>query len=471
MTVITRFAPSPTGFLHIGGARTALFNWLFSTGRGGKFLLRVEDTDHQRSTPEAIASILEGLSWLGLHAEGDIVFQSHRAARHQEVAQDLLARGLAYKCYTTPDELEAMRASAKAQGRPPLYDGVWRDRDPAHAPQGVDGAVRLKVPHEGEVVIEDKVQGVVRVANSQLDDMVLLRADGTPTYMLSVVVDDHDMGITHVIRGDDHLTNTFRQAHIYQAMGWPMPTFAHIPLIHGPDGAKLSKRHGALAVQEYEKMGILPEALCNYLLRLGWGSGDTEIITMADAATLFSLNDVGKAAARFDMAKLMALNAHYVRQRPDHALVEMICQQRAEACTTAATHRLVRGMDGLKMRAKTLVQLAEMAELYLSDTLLAFSEDALRSLTHDACDLIARFAVCLDQVTPWSATSLEEAARGFSTTHGVKLGALAQPLRAALTGQLLSPPLFEVMEILGPTLTQRRLETALTLNPPLAEKN
>ena len=295
MSPVTRFAPSPTGFLHIGGARTALFNWLFARHHGGRFTLRIEDTDRKRSTPEAIEAILDGLEWLGLDWDGETVFQFARAARHAEVAQQLLAEGKAYRCYCTPEELQEMRAAARAEGRRQLYDGRWRERDPAEAPAGIDPVIRFKAPQEGEATLEDLVQGPVSVANSQLDDMVLLRADGTPTYMLSVVVDDHDMAISHVIRGDDHLTNAFRQAQLYRALDWPVPTFAHLPLIHGPDGAKLSKRHGALGVEAYREMGYLPEALCNYLLRLGWAHGDEEIISRAQAIEWFDLDAVGRS--------------------------------------------------------------------------------------------------------------------------------------------------------------------------------
>jgi glutamyl-tRNA synthetase len=461
MAVVTRFAPSPTGFLHIGGARTALFNWLFSRHGGGKFLLRIEDTDKARSTPEAIASILEGLSWLGIEGEGDTVFQSQNIQRHQEVAQDLLKRGHAYVCYTTPEELEHMRAEAKAQGRPPLYNGLWRDRDPTQGPPGMPGAVRLKVPKEGETVLWDQVQGVVRVRNDQLDDMVLLRADGTPTYMLSVVVDDHDMGITHVIRGDDHLTNTFRQAQIYQAMGWSLPTFAHIPLIHGPDGNKLSKRHGALSVQEYAKMGFLPEALCNYLLRLGWGHGDTEIISKENAAALFSLENVGKSPSRFDLAKLTALNAHYLRHRSDADLVHLI-DTAWQKPSVHAQARLLKGMSGLKTRAKTLLELEELAEIYLTDGLSSFTKDAHQLLQASSVHtFLSQYCQAIGSLDVWSAPQLEEATRQFVGEAGIKLGALAQPLRAALTGRLLSPPVFEVMEVLGPQLTQQRIQEVL----------
>src|SRR5690349_956381 len=324
MSVVVRFAPSPTGFLHIGGARTALFNWLFARHNGGTYKLRIEDTDRARSTPEAVAAILDGLSWLGLDWDGEVVYQSQRLDRHAEIARQLLAEGKAYRCYCTPEELEAMREKARAEGRPVRYDGTWRDRDPSEAPPGVKPAIRLKAPQEGETVIRDHVQGEVRVANAQLDDLIILRADGTPTYNLSVVVDDHDMGITHVIRGDDHLTNAFRQTQIYRALDWAVPEFAHVPLIHGPDGAKLSKRHGALGVDAYRDMGYLPEALRNYLLRLGWSHGDDEIIATRQAIEWFDLAAVGRAPARFDFAKLDNLNGHYIREAADERLVALV---------------------------------------------------------------------------------------------------------------------------------------------------
>ncbi len=364
MTVRTRFAPSPTGPLHIGGARTALFNYLFSRHHGGKFLLRVEDTDRARSTDEYTHLILDSLAWLDLSPDEPPLFQSTRAARHAEVARQLLDAGHAYRCYCTAEELKAMRERAAAEGRPPRYDGSWRDRDPAEAPKGVIPAIRLKAPRYGETVVEDLVQGTVRVANAELDDMIILRSDGSPTYLHAVVVDDHDMGITHVIRGDDHLTNTFRQVQIYQAMGWPTPRFAHIPLIHGQDGAKLSKRHGAVSVLEFREQGYLPEALCNYLLRLGWGHGDAELISRDEAIRLFDLDGVGRAASRMDYAKLTHLNGVYLRQADDGRLTEEVLARLAGreglVLDEAAVARIRTLMPGLKERAKTLVELAEL---------------------------------------------------------------------------------------------------------------
>src|SRR3954469_12923509 len=363
MTVVTRFAPSPTGFLHIGGARTALFNWLFARHHGGTFLLRIEDTDRARSTDAAVEAIVDGLKWVELDWDGDAVSQFQRRDRHAEVAHQMLETGHAYRCYASPEELEAMRAEQKAAGQPMRYDGRWRDRDPAEAPAGISPVIRLKAPQEGETVLADHVQGEVRVQNAQLDDMVLLRADGTPTYMLSVVVDDHDMNVTHVIRGDDHLTNNFRQVQIYRAMGWDLPEFAHIPLIHGADGAKLSKRHGALGVDAYRDMGYLPEALRNYLLRLGWGHGDDEIISTEQAIEWFDLDGIGRSPAQFDFAKLDSINAHYIREADDARLLALVAErletQFGRPLSEVESGRLLKAMPGLKPRAKTIVELAE----------------------------------------------------------------------------------------------------------------
>src|SRR5215470_13221062 len=358
MSVVVRFAPSPTGFLHIGGARTALFNWLYAKHKRGKFLLRIEDTDRARSTQAAVDAIIDGMKWLGFDWDGDVVMQSARIARHAEVARALLAQGRAYHCYCTPEELEAMRERARKEGRPVRYDGTWRDRVPDGPLPNVPPVIRLKAEQEGETVIEDRVQGRVVVSNQQLDDLIILRGDGTPTYNFSVVVDDHDMGITHVIRGADHLTNAFRQTQIYRALGWPEPVFAHVPLIHGPDGAKLSKRHGALGVEAYREMGYLPEALRNYLLRLGWGHGDAEIISTEQAIEWFDLSEVGRSPSRFDFAKLDNLNAHYLREADDTRLVELVAprlvKRLGHPADATTLPRLYMGMAGLKARAKTL---------------------------------------------------------------------------------------------------------------------
>ena len=458
MSVITRFAPSPTGFLHIGGARTALFNWLFARRHNGKFLLRIEDTDRARSTQEAIDAIIYGMKWLGLEPDEAPVFQFARTPRHAEVAHQMLAQGNAYYCYCTQEELAQMREDAQKEGKVFRYDGRWRDRDPSEAPVGVKPVIRLKAPLTGEVVTHDQVQGDVTVACSQLDDMVLLRSDGTPTYMLAVVVDDHDMGITHIIRGDDHLTNAARQALIYQAMGWDIPVFAHIPLIHGADGAKLSKRHGALGVEEYEKMGYLPEALRNYLLRLGWSHGDEEIISTAQATEWFGLESVGKSPSRFDFTKLENLNGHYMREADDARLTELVIGKLAAENFTlddTAKTRILRGMNGLKQRAKTLVELAENAKFYASRP--PMNEKAQKLLVGDAKQLIASVMPLFQQAPEWAAAPLEAALKEYAEKSGTKLGNLAQPLRAALTGSNISPSIFEVMEILGKDEALERL--------------
>ncbi|UYN93011.1 MAG: glutamate--tRNA ligase [Enhydrobacter sp.] len=466
MTVVTRFAPSPTGFLHIGGARTALFNWLFSRHHGGKFLLRIEDTDRARSTQPAIDAILDGLSWLGLQWDGDVTYQFSRAARHAEVARQMLATGNAYHCYASPQELEEMRTTQKAAGKPMRYDGRWRDRDPRDAPAGVAPVIRLKAPQSGQTVIQDAVQGEVTVDNAQLDDMILLRADGTPTYMLAVVVDDHDMGVTHVIRGDDHLNNAFRQLQIIRAMGWPVPVYAHIPLIHGPDGAKLSKRHGALGVDAYRDMGFLPAALRNYLLRLGWGHGDDEIISTEQAIQWFDLAGVGRSASRFDLAKLTNLNARYLRETPDDELVPLVLP-RVEArlgtpVDPAGRERIVRGLDGVKQRSRTLVELADNLVFYARTGAPPIADDKARAqLTADAKALLARLAPALEaEASRWNEKQIEEAVRRFAEDQGAKLGQVAQPLRVALTGSTVSPGIFEVLAILGPDESRRRLLAA-----------
>ncbi len=468
MTVTVRFAPSPTGYLHIGGARTALFNWLFARhhrhrGSGGVFRLRIEDTDRQRSTPEAVAAIVDGLSWLGLDWDGEIVHQFARAERHAEVAHRLLAAGRAYRCYCTPDELEAMRAKARAEKRSVRYDGTWRDRDPAEAPPGVAPAIRLKAPQSGSTTIRDLVQGEVTVANAELDDLIILRGDGTPTYNLSVVVDDHDMAITHVIRGDDHLNNAFRQTQIYRALDWDVPAFAHVPLIHDAAGLKMSKRRGTVAVDAYRDLGYLPEALRNHLMRLGWSHGDDEIISTEQAIDWFDIADVNRGAARFDQAKLDSVNAHYIRATDDARLAALVAARlgpllgRGLAATEAA--RLLRAMPGLKPRAKTVVELAEKALFYVAARPIAPAADAARVLTEAARSHLGGLAGDLSG-SDWQAAALEARLRDFATQHALPLGAIAQPLRAALTGSLASPGIFEVMEVLGRDETLARLADA-----------
>jgi len=452
MTVRARFAPSPTGLLHIGSARTALFNYLFARHHGGEFLLRVEDTDRARSTDAATQVILDGLDWLGLTRDGQTVFQSTRAARHAEVAHEMLATGHAYRCYCTPDELKAMREQAVAEGRAPRYDGRWRDRDPSEAPPGVQPAIRLKAPREGDTVVEDLVQGTVRVANAELDDMIILRSDGSPMYNHSVVVDDHDMAITHVIRGDDHLTNTFRQVQVYQAMGWDLPRFAHIPLIHGADGAKLSKRHGAVSVLEFREQGYLPEALCNYLLRLGWGHGDSEIISRDEAISLFDLDGVGRAASRMDYAKLTHLNGVYLRQADDDRLTHEILQRLAHrpdlSLGAIAAHRIRALMPGLKDRAKTLVELSDNTAFLARTIPLPFEPKAAAMLTPEA-KLALREVSQLLGSTDFSSSALDAALRAYAEKSNRKLGQVAQPLRAALTGSTTSPGIDATLAALG----------------------
>ncbi|HTI85204.1 MAG TPA: glutamate--tRNA ligase [Alphaproteobacteria bacterium] len=459
-----RFAPSPTGYLHIGGARTALYNWLFARHNGGTFLLRIEDTDRARSTKDAIDKIFEGLKWLELTSDEPEVFQFARMNRHAEVANKLLAEGKAYHCFATPEELTEMRERQKAEGKPMRYDGRWRDRDPKEAPTGAKPVVRLKAPTTGETIVRDLVQGEIRVANEQLDDMVLLRSDGTPTYMLSVVVDDHDMNISHVIRGQDHMTNTFRQRQLYEACGWTPPEFAHIPLIHGPDGAKLSKRHGALGVEAYRDMGFLPEAMCNYLLRLGWGHGDEEIVPRERAIELFDLSDVGRSPARFDMAKLTNLNAHYMRQADDtrlFALIRPMLEQKINGPLTAAAEARVRHMlPGLKERARTLIELADSAVFLVTPAPLPLTDKAAKTLGGDARTVLTGLAETLTRASAWEGPALEEATRQYAETSGKKLGDVAQPARAALTYSTVSPPIFDVMAALGREETLKRLTEA-----------
>ncbi len=462
---VCRFAPSPTGYLHIGGARTALFNWLFAKHTGGIFRMRIEDTDRARSTPEATAAIIDGMKWLGLDWDDEIVHQYERAERHAAVALDLLAKGGAYYCYASPQELEEMRSAQKAAGKPIRYDGRWRDRDPKEAPAGVKPVVRLKARQDGETIIRDKVQGDVVVKNEQLDDMILLRADGNPTYMLSVVVDDYDMGVTHVIRGDDHLNNAARQMQLIERLGWPVPVYAHIPLIHGPDGAKLSKRHGALAVDAYRDMGYLPEAMRNYLLRLGWGHGDDEIIPTAQAIEWFDLDGVGRSPSRFDFKKLDSLNGHYMRHTDDARLIEaalpLIEKAAGQPVDAAARARLEKGMGGLKARAKTLLELANAAVFYVRARPIMPDEAAKKHLAGEG---LANLKIAHDlfaTAADWKAAALEGSLREAAEKAGIKLGMLAQPVRAALSGQGTSPPIFEVMEILGREETLGRISDAL----------
>ncbi|SIQ49138.1 MULTISPECIES: glutamate--tRNA ligase [unclassified Bosea (in: a-proteobacteria)] len=456
--VITRFAPSPTGFLHIGGARTALFNWLYARRQGGKMLLRIEDTDRERSTDAAITAIIDGLSWLGLDWDGDTVYQFARAERHREVAEQMLAAGTAYHCYASQAELEEMREKARAEGKPLRYDGRWRDRDPSEAPAGVKPVIRLKAPQTGETVVEDEVQGRVVWQNENLDDLVLLRSDGTPTYMLAVVVDDHDMGVTHVIRGDDHLTNAARQTQIYNALGWTVPSMSHIPLIHGPDGAKLSKRHGALGVDAYRSMGYLPAALRNYLVRLGWSHGDQEVFSTQEMIDAFNLSSIGRSPARFDYAKLENLNGLYMRQSDDRELLDALkvilpeigpARGLGPELSPELEARFLAAMPGLKERAKTLVELLDSAFYLYAQRPLQLDDKAKGLLDANARARLPGLGEALATVNDWSPAPLEAAVRAYAEANGLKLGQAAQPLRAALTGRAMSPGLFDVMAVLG----------------------
>lgn len=458
MTVVTRFAPSPTGFLHIGGARTALFNWLYARKTGGKMLLRIEDTDRQRSTTEAIDAILDGLSWLGLAWDDATIYQFARAARHAEVAHQLLAAGRAYHCYASPEELDEMRALAMKEGRPPRYDGRWRDRDPAEAPAGIKPVVRLKGRQDGETVVEDLVQGRVVIPNKDLDDLVLLRSDGTPTYMHAVVVDDHDMGITHIVRGVDHLTNAARQTQIYEALGWPIPAMAHIPLIHGSDGAKLSKRHGALGVEQYRALGYLPEALRNYLVRLGWSQGDKEFFSTEEMIEAFDLSAIGRSPARFDLTKLEAVNGHYIRHADDTRLLAAIDDilphieggtEIAAALTDERRAQILKAMPGIKERAKTVLELIDGAGFILANRPLAVDAKAAALLSPEARRHLSSLHGRLAALGEWTAAAADAAVRAEAEAQGIKLGAIAQPLRAALTGRTTSPGIFDVLEVLG----------------------
>ncbi len=469
--VVTRFAPSPTGYLHIGGARTALFNWLFAKHTGGTMLLRIEDTDRERSTDAATAAILDGLAWLGLQWDGEPVSQFTRAARHREVAEELVRMGEAYYAYETPDELTAMREKARAEGRPPRYEGRWRDGDPADAPAGVKPVIRIKAPREGETVVHDKVQGEVRFPNKDLDDFIILRSDGIPTYMHAVVVDDHDMGVTHIIRGDDHLTNAARQTVIYKAMGWDVPVLAHIPLIHGADGAKLSKRHGALGVEAYRAMGYLPAALRNYLARLGWSHGDDEVMSTQDMVSWFEIEDVNKGAARFDFQKLEALNGVHIRTTPDGDLLDILVatlpyleggQVLLDALDDKRRAMLLAAMPGLKERAKTLIELADSAGYLFARRPLALDEKAAQLVGEPPRAILAGARAALGAIEgDWTAASTEAAIRAHVAATGLKLGAVAQPLRASLTGRATSPGVFDVLAVLGREESLGRIDDLL----------
>ena len=460
MSVITRFPPSPTGMMHIGNARTALFNWLYARHHGGKFLIRIEDTDRARHSDEAVQVILDGLSWLGLDYDNTPESQFANKQRHIDVADELLAAGKAYKCYCTPEELQEMRDQAKATGLP-AYDRRWRDKDDSEAPKGIDPVIRIKALLDGHTIVNDEVQGDVKVENKQLDDMIILRSDGTPTYMLAVVVDDHDMGITHVIRGDDHLNNTFRQNIIYDALGWVKPAYAHLPLIHGPDGAKFSKRHGAVGIAEFQALGYLPEALCNYLLKLGWAHGDEEIIPVKRAIELFDFDGINKAAAKFDYAKLENLNAHYIKEADNNRLIDLVAPFLQEKhniiISEVGLERLKAGMGGLKDRAKTLVQLAEESVFYLLET-VSYDEKAQKHLNTEALPILNAMLDAFNKLEDFTAENIEAICRELADSHAEgKLGKIMMPLRSALTGTDKSPPLFEVAEVFGKEETISRI--------------
>nr|WP_320142104.1 glutamate--tRNA ligase [uncultured Cohaesibacter sp.] len=465
--VVTRFAPSPTGFLHIGGARTALFNWLYAKANGGKMLLRIEDTDRERSTDAAIDAIIAGMEWMGLSYDGDPISQYSRVDRHREVVEQLLATGKAYRCYCTPEELTEMREKARAEKRPPRYDGTWRDRDPSEAPEGVKPAIRLKAPQEGTTVIEDQVQGTVTFPNKDLDDMIIMRSDGNPTYNLAVVVDDHDMGVTHIMRGDDHLTNAARQTLVYQAMGWDVPTMAHIPLIHGPDGAKLSKRHGALGVEAYRDMGYLPVAMRNYLVRLGWAHGDDEVMTTEQMIEWFGFDGMNKAAARFDFKKLENLNGVHMRHADDDDLYNQLVtllphledgQAMLDLIDEAKKAQIMLAMPSVKERAKTLLDLKAGLAFLFDTRPLAMEDKAAKHLTDETRAMLSELLPRLEALEEWSLESTDALIRAFAEEKDLKLGKVAQPLRAAMTGRATSPGIFDVLIILGKDESIARLK-------------
>lgn len=467
MSVVTRFPPSPTGFMHIGNARTALFNWLYARHHGGKMQLRIEDTDRARHNEDAVQAIVDGLNWLGMDWDGDIVSQHSRMERHAEVAMQLVENGQAYRCYCTTEELEEMRETARQEGRYTVYDRRWRDRDPAHAPDDVAPVIRIKAPLEGETVINDKVQGPIRMDNKNLDDFIILRSDGSPTYMLAVVVDDHDMGVTHIIRGDDHINNAFRQKILFEAMGWDVPEFAHIPLIHGPDGAKFSKRHGAQSVEEYRKMGYLPEALRNYLLRLGWSHGDEEIMTLERAVSTFSLSEVNKGASRFDFDKLDSINSHYIKQADNDRLLDLACDiletQHILDIDDTARSRISQHMDELKSRATTLLQLADEAAFYAYKVPFPYDDKADALLDHAARDVLQALMEKLrvSEGEPEGETVQAIAKEIAQDLREGKMGKVGMPLRAAITGTTTSPSIFHAVAILGRDESCARIQAAL----------
>ena len=461
-TIVTRFAPSPTGFLHIGGARTALFNWLYARGRGGKFLLRIEDTDRARSTKQATQAILDGMAWLGLDHDGEVISQYDRADKHRAVALELLEKGQAYKCFATPDEIEAYREAARAEGRSTLYQSPWRDADPATHPDA-PYVIRIKAPRDGATVIHDQVQGDVTIRNDQLDDMVLLRSDGSPVYMLAVAVDDHDMGVTHVIRGDDHLNNAARQMLIYTAMGWPLPVYAHIPLIFGPDGKKLSKRHGATGVAEYRDMGYPAAGMRNYLARLGWAHGDDEFFTDDQAQAWFDLDGINKAPARFDFKKLANICGQHIAAMSDAALLQdldaFLAATGAGQLTGPQRNAMSQAMPSLKERAKTYSELIEKAHFCLTSRPIVPDEKAAAALDDVARGILLELTPQLQNAS-WTRDELEAVTSRFADEHGTKFGKLAGPMRAALAGRAVTPSVFDMMLVLGRDETVARLTEA-----------
>ncbi|MBL9057459.1 MAG: glutamate--tRNA ligase [Rhodobacteraceae bacterium] len=460
--VVTRFAPSPTGYLHIGGGRTALFNWLYARGRGGKFLLRIEDTDRERSTPEATAAILKGLTWLGLDWDGEVVSQFDRKDRHAEVAHQMLARGTAYKCFSTPEEIAAFRAEAEARGSYAVFQSPWHDADPATFPDA-PFAIRMKAPRDGETLIRDEVQGNVTIKNETLDDMIVLRSDGTPTYMLAVVVDDHDMGVTHVIRGDDHLNNAARQQMVYDAMGWAVPVWAHIPLIHGPDGKKLSKRHGATGVEEYQAMGYPAAGMRNYLTRLGWAHGDAEIFSTEEAKKMFNLEGIGRAPARLDFKKLENTCGHHMSMMPDAALLHelegFLAAAGRPALTGAQRDLLSRALYCVKDRAKTFPELIEKAHFALTSRPIVADDASAKALDAVSRGILKSLTPRLQNAS-WTKDALEAILTDVAAEHGMGFGKLAQPLRAALAGRSATPSVYDMMLVIGQDETIARLEDA-----------
>ncbi|VEJ45072.1 glutamate--tRNA ligase [Bartonella vinsonii] len=470
MSVITRFAPSPTGFLHIGGARTALFNWLYAKHTGGKMFLRIEDTDRERSTEAAVKAIIDGLQWMGLDYDGVPISQFERAERHRQVAEQLVKDGKAYYCYASPEELAEMRENARAKGRPPRYDGRWRDRDISQAPKDIKPVIRIKAPQDGETIVHDRVQGDVRFPNKDLDDFIILRSDGSPTYMHAVVVDDHDMGVTHIIRGDDHLTNAARQTIIFNAMEWNIPVMAHIPLIHGENGAKLSKRHGALGVDAYRTMGYLPAALRNYLVRLGWSHGDDELMSLEDMISWFDIDDINKGAARFDLKKLDAINGYYMRTSNDQGLFDAALNilpeiegglQIMKRLDEKARTQFLTAIPNLKERSKTLCELIDNASFIFAQRPLELDEKAQMLLDKNGQTILKGLYLTLKACPSWESKTLDEALRSYAQTQDLKFGSIAQPLRAVLTGRTISPGVFDVLLLLGRDESLNRINDQL----------